>query len=101
MVYLKDLKKFFLTISLISLFLFLNNNIFQETRIVTKTDKVSKLYKIIQISDTHEKYMSECFYYLIKNEKPDLIVHTGDFTNDEISDNTLNLFKNLAILHQF
>lgn len=77
--------KIFLIISigfmLICMFWYYENNVIGLTRYKIKnkkiTDKISG-YKIIQISDLHNKYFGEQILNKIKKEKPNMIVITGD-----------------------
>jgi uncharacterized protein len=64
---------------------------------IIKTNKVNDDIKIIQISDLHGCYYGIKQKYLIdkiKNEKPDLIVYTGDIFDDRWDNEaTINLLK--------
>lgn len=77
--------KIFLIISigfiLICMFWYYENNVIGRTRYKIKHKKIAddiSGYKIIQISDLHNKYFGEQILNKIKKENPDMIVITGD-----------------------
>ena len=69
------------------------NNHIGLTKYQYKTNKLSKKFKIIQISDFHNKKIknnNEQLINIVEKEKPNIIVITGDFidsrkTNTDIS----------------
>lgn len=103
---MKILKTLFFIV-ILTIFLYLENNLIKVTRIKLSFDKLPKSfngYKIVQLSDLHGKTFGRNNNKLVSTitkEKPDLIVITGDlvdvryFNDDEII-NFLNQIKYIA-----
>ena len=92
-----------LAVSIIVVYLYLENTSLEISYYDIVSDKIPKEFnnfKIIQISDYHNsksKKLNEDLIDAIKNEKPNIIVITGDFidsrnTNIDVS---IDLIKNI------
>ena len=102
----KKLKKIIIILVIILTFIcfcYYENNHIKLTKYEYKTSKLHKgnKYKIIQLSDFHNKKIrnnNEKLIRLIKDEKPDIIVITGDYidSNHTRTDISLNLTKQLT-----
>ena len=72
----------FIAILLLAIFLYLQNNLIDVTKYRLKSDNIINRIKIVQLSDLHSK-SSEKILSVTKNQKPDIIVITGDYINDK------------------
>ncbi|GIM28725.1 phosphoesterase [Clostridium polyendosporum] len=106
---MKMLKAFFF-VTLLIIFLYLQNNLLKITRIKLSFDKLPKSfngYKIVHLSDLHGKTFGRSNNKLISTinkEKPDLIVITGDlvdvrYFNDNETINFLDQIKQIAPIY--
>lgn len=68
-------------LGLLLFFLYLQNNTLDVSNYVHKSDKISKDYKIVHLSDMHSK-ASRRVLKKVKELKPDIICITGDYIND-------------------
>lgn len=86
------MKKIFillLVVFLIFVFLYTENNIIEITRYSIENEKITEElsgYKIIQISDLHNKDFGNQIVNKIKKENPDMIVLTGDLIDSHHPD---------------
>lgn len=96
----KKFVKIILIISIISLLLYIDNNFLQVTHFEVKSMKIPKSFqdfKILQISDLHDKSFGNNNVRLIakiSQENPDMIVFTGDMINAR--DKDYHVFLKLA-----
>lgn len=58
-----------------------------------KSDKLTKNYKIMLLTDLHNRDVTDKIYEIYKNEKPDFIVMSGDMTNERIENGYTHLFE--------
>lgn len=72
----------FIAVLLLAIFLYLQNNLIDVTKYRLKSDNIINRIKIVQLSDLHSK-SSEKILSVTKNQKPDIIVITGDYINDK------------------
>lgn len=68
-------------ITLIAIFLYLQNNIIDITQYDLKSDKIKGKVKIVQLSDLHSKPFKKVLKKL-DEINPDIICITGDYIND-------------------
>ena len=88
---------------LVFIYLFVQNNFVEVTKYEIESEKIPtefNNYKIIQISDYHNNrsnIIHKDIKKIIKEEKPDIVVITGDFVDSNITDvkEALNLIKNI------
>lgn len=97
-------------ITILGLFCYYQNNDIKITNIDFKNDKISKEidgYKILQISDLHNKEFgkdNKKLVKLTKEVKPDIIVITGDIidsrrTNTDVAIRYINQIKTVAPIY--
>ena len=92
-----------LVVFLLVLYLYFENVFLEVSNYEIVSDKIPKEFnnfKIVQISDYHNsktKKLNEDLIDTIKNEKPDIIVITGDFidSRDTNIDVSIDLIKNI------
>ena len=91
-----------LVVALLWIFFDYENNHLQLSSYTFKTDKVSKEFAIVQISDFHNKVMdNKKITTIVKNQKPDIIALTGDLvdanrTNINVAINMTKELVNIA-----
>lgn len=91
-----------LVVALLWIFFDYENNHLQLSSYTFKTDKVSKEFTIVQISDFHNKVMdNKKITTIVKNQKPDIIALTGDLvdanrTNINVAINMTKELVNIA-----
>ena len=92
----------------IILIIYCENNFLEKTRYIYKSKKIPKSFdgfKIIQISDLHDKTFgrdNKNLIRIIDDENPDIIVVTGDiyyYYNGKI-ENSLNFLQNISKTHK-
>lgn len=100
-----------ITIIIISLiYLYFENTTLEITQYPIKNEKLPKAfdgYKIVQISDFHNtksKRLQQQILKTLENDKPDILVITGDFidsrrTNINVSLNFIKQIKNIPIYY--
>lgn len=89
---------------LLCIFLYIQNNDIEVTTYKPQSDKLSKTmkgFKIVQISDLHNKDFGEKFLQMVKDQNPDIIAITGDLfdrrhTNLEVALNTAKALTKIA-----
>ncbi|KHD37085.1 phosphohydrolase [Clostridium acetobutylicum] len=93
-----------IVVTLLSLKLFIDNNIFQVVNYKLSSKKLPKEFdgfKIVQLADLHSKEFGEKNSNLIKRIKiinPNVIMVTGDMINDDENyDVCINLLKKLSL----
>lgn len=107
MTLLTKLLLFLIVLIAIILIIYYENNFLEKTRYIYKSKKIPKSFdgfKIIQISDLHDKTFgkdNKKLIGLIDDEKPDIIVVTGDiyyYYNGKIL-NSLKFLENISKRH--
>lgn len=86
---MKKLIILLLIVFLIFVFLYAENNIIEITRYSIENEKITEDlsgYKIIQVSDLHNKDFGNQIVNKIKRENPDMIVLTGDLIDSHHPD---------------
>ena len=58
-----------------------------------KSDKLTKNYKIMLLTDLHNRDVTDKIYEIYKSENPDFIVMSGDMTNERIENGYTRLFE--------
>lgn len=58
-----------------------------------KSDKLTKNYKIMLLTDLHNRDVTDKIYDIYKNENPDFIVMSGDMTNERIENGYTHFFE--------
>ena len=69
-------------IFLITLFCYLQNNLIDITEYNIESEKIKNEILIVQLSDMHSKQFHKAVNK-VKEQKPDLILITGDYINDK------------------
>ena len=107
MTLLTKLLLFLIVLVAIILIIYYENNALEKTKYVYKSKKIPKVFngfKIIQISDLHDKTFgrdNKNLIEMIDEEKPDIIVVTGDiyyYYNGKIL-NSLKFLENISKRH--
>lgn len=107
MTLLTKLLLFLIVLVAIILIIYYENNTLEKTKYVYKSKKIPKVFngfKIIQISDLHDKTFgrdNKNLIEMIDEEKPDIIVVTGDiyyYYNGKIL-NSLKFLENISKRH--
>ncbi len=107
MTLLTKLLLFLIVLIAIILIIYYENNALEKTKYVYKSKKIPKVFngfKIIQISDLHDKTFgrdNKNLIEMIDEEKPDIIVVTGDiyyYYNGKIL-NSLKFLENISKRH--
>ncbi|MDF2685146.1 MAG: putative metallophosphoesterase [Clostridia bacterium] len=98
-----ELTVFFILVVFLIIYLLIINNTFEITEIIIKNKKLPDSfdgYKIVLISDLHDKYFDKDNRRLItaiRDEKPDIIAMAGDMHGDDHDDTKyINFIKNLS-----
>ncbi|QBP39664.1 metallophosphoesterase [Paenisporosarcina antarctica] len=98
----KKLVKYFLAIASLIVFLYVNNNWLTVSKYIVESSKIPASfdgYRIVQVSDLHDATFGENQQRLvnkIQQEKPDMIVITGDI----IDSNRYDLQNSLDLIDQ-
>jgi uncharacterized protein len=79
-------KMLIILILLIVIDVFFEVNFPKINEVLIESDKVKEEIRIIQISDLHNKNISDNFIETIKNQNPDFIVLTGDLVDRRTDD---------------
>ena len=82
---------------LISIFLYLENNLIDVTRYLIKSQSIKSRVKIVHLSDLHSKPFKKALERT-RSLKPDIIVITGDYIDDRAKNKQkmLNYAENLC-----
>lgn len=82
---------------LITLFCYLQNNLIDITEYNIESEKIKNEILIVQLSDMHSKPFHKAVNK-VKEQKPDLILITGDYINDKCKNKSkmLDIAKELA-----
>lgn len=82
---------------LIAIIILISNTKVSVSEYDIKNNKIDKNIKILQLSDLHNRDLCEKLVKIVKKEKPDIIVYSGDMINDYKKDykNFINLAKSL------
>ncbi len=82
---------------LISIFLYLENNLIDVTRYLIKSQSIKSRVKIVHLSDLHSKPFKKALERT-RSLKPDIIVITGDYIDDKAKNKQkmLNYAENLC-----
>lgn len=82
------MKKMFIFILIIGLILYVyfEVNFFKINEVLIETDRIQKEFRIIQISDLHNKKVGDNFFNTVKEQSPDIIVLTGDLVDRRTKD---------------